>query len=122
MCLLHEDDMNAQMAALSMAALTCLAVSETAGATPPSAAPDRQTVDVSLPAGRTTFPPAPGSELANAHCVICHSPGMVLRQPPLSFEEWKAEVNKMRVVYAAPLPADKIEEIARYLSAINGKP
>jgi hypothetical protein len=47
---------------------------------------------------------------------------MVLRQPPLSFEEWQTEVNKMRVVYAAPLPADKIEEIARYLSAINGKP
>lgn len=45
-----------------------------------------------------------------------------MRQPPLSFGEWKAEVDKMRVVYAAPLPADKIEEIARYLSAINGKP
>ena len=114
--------MNAKMVALSMAALTCLAASETAGATPPLPAPDRQTVEVSLPAGRTTFPPGQGSELANAHCVICHSPGMVLRQPPLSFEEWKAEVNKMRVVYAAPLPADKIEEIARYLSAINGKP
>lgn len=114
--------MNARTAALSMAALTCLAVSDTTGAAPPATALDRQTVDVSLPTGRTMFPPAPGSELANAHCVICHSPGMVLRQPPLSFEEWQTEVNKMRVVYGAPIPADKIEEIARYLSAINGKP
>ncbi len=58
----------------------------------------------------------------NAHFIICHSLGVVLRQPPLSFEAWRTEGNKMRMVYAAPFPSDKIEKIAPYLSAINGKP
>jgi hypothetical protein len=47
---------------------------------------------------------------------------MVTRQPALSFDEWKAEVNKMRTVYGVPLSADEVEPIARYLTAINGKP
>jgi len=58
----------------------------------------QDTVQVSLPAGNT-FPQGPGSDLANAHCLICHSAGMVTRQPPLTFEDWKAEVVKMRAVY-----------------------
>lgn len=77
---------------------------------------------VALPPGATVFPAGPGSDLANQHCVICHSTGMVLRQPPLSFDEWKAEVAKMRAVYGAPLPQENIEAIARYLTAVNGKP
>jgi hypothetical protein len=47
---------------------------------------------------------------------------MVTRQPPLTFDEWKAEVTKMRAVYGAPLPPENIEEIARYLATINGRP
>jgi len=58
----------------------------------------------------------------NAHFIICHSLGVVLRQPPLSFEAWQTEGNKMRMVYAAPFPSDKIEKMAPYLSAIDGKP
>ncbi|MEX3978268.1 cytochrome c [Paraburkholderia sp. EG287A] len=81
----------------------------------------RDTVEVTLPTGNP-FPPGPGSDLANAHCLICHSAGMVTRQPPLTFDEWKAEVTKMRAVYGAPLPPENIEEIARYLATINGRP
>jgi hypothetical protein len=113
--------MKTDAAAIFLAVITCVASMDAEAAKPLSNA-STQTVDVSVPVGRTSFPPGPGSELADAHCVICHSPGMVLRQPPLSFDEWKAEVNKMRSVYAAPIPADKIEEVARYLSTINGKP
>jgi hypothetical protein len=47
---------------------------------------------------------------------------MVLRQPPLSFNEWKAEVAKMRAAYGAPLSVEDIEPIAKYLTSINGKP
>jgi hypothetical protein len=47
---------------------------------------------------------------------------MVTRQPPLSFDAWKTEVEKMRAAYGAPLPADQIETVARYLATINGKP
>ncbi|NLP65432.1 c-type cytochrome [Paraburkholderia sacchari] len=78
------------------------------------------TVEVSLPTGNP-FPQGPGSDLANAHCLICHSAGMVMRQPPLTFDDWKAEVTKMRAVYGAPLPPESIEDIARYLVTINGK-
>ncbi|CAG9239764.1 hypothetical protein BCAR13_90095 [Paraburkholderia caribensis] len=40
----------------------------------------------------------------------------------MSFEAWQTEGNKMRMVYAAPFPSDKIEKMAPYLSAIDGKP
>jgi len=100
-----------------------------AGASLPAAAgPDKlgsavsRPQSVHMPEGALNFPRGEGSDLANAQCVICHSVGMVTRQPPLSFDEWKAEVTKMRAVYGAPLSADQIEPIARYLTAINGKP
>jgi mono/diheme cytochrome c family protein len=108
----------------SISALIFCAGSFTAAAAPKiSNAPAvPHSVQVTLPSGTTAFPAGPGADLANQHCVICHSTGMVLRQPPLSFEEWKAEVAKMRAVYGAPLPGEDIEAIARYLTSINGKP
>ena len=106
--------------ALAVSALGA-AMSALAAPARPSADAVMRTVEVTLPAGATTFPPGPGSDLANAHCAICHSVGMVLRQPPLSFDEWKAEVTKMRVAYGAPLPAEDVEKVAHYLTAVNGK-
>jgi hypothetical protein len=79
------------------------------------------TVNVSLPPGSGTFPPGPGVEIANAHCVICHSTGMVLRQPPLTFNEWKAVIMKMRNAFGAPIPADQVDALARYLNTVNGR-
>jgi mono/diheme cytochrome c family protein len=105
--------------AILLSGIDALGVAEAAQ---PSASALMQTEEVSLPNGQTAFPRGVGSDLANAHCVICHSAGMVLRQPPLSFEEWKAEVTKMRAVYGAPLAPDSIEDIARYLTAVNGRP
>ncbi|WP_156966245.1 c-type cytochrome [Paraburkholderia bannensis] len=90
-----------------------------AAAQPPRTV-SRDNVEVSFPAGKA-FPSGPGSDLANAHCLICHSAGMVTRQPPLTFDDWKAEVSKMRAVYGAPFPAESIDDIAHYLVTINGK-
>jgi mono/diheme cytochrome c family protein len=78
-------------------------------------------VSVDLPASQVTFPPGNGSVIANAHCLICHSAGMVLRQPPLTRDEWTAEINKMRNAFGAPLPADQVEALAEYLRSINGQ-
>jgi mono/diheme cytochrome c family protein len=78
-------------------------------------------VSVELPASQTTFPPGNGSVIANAQCLICHSAGMVLRQPPLTQDEWVGEINKMRNAYGAPLPADQVEPLAKYLQSINGR-
>jgi hypothetical protein len=46
---------------------------------------------------------------------------MVLRQPPLTQDEWTVEINKMRNAFGAPLPADQVEALAKYLRSINGQ-
>jgi mono/diheme cytochrome c family protein len=78
-------------------------------------------VSVDLPASQVTFAPGNGSVIANAYCLICHSADMVLRQPPLTQDEWIAEINKMRSAFGAPLPADQVEALAKYLRSINGQ-
>ena len=78
-------------------------------------------VSVDLPVSQASFPPGNGSVIANAYCLICHSAGMVLRQPPLTQDEWTAEINKMRNAFGAPLPADQVEALAKYLRSINGE-
>jgi mono/diheme cytochrome c family protein len=79
-------------------------------------------VSVDLPVSQVVFPPGNGSVIANAYCLICHSAGMVLRQPPLTQEEWSVEINKMRNAFGAPVPADQVEALAKYLRSINGHP
>jgi mono/diheme cytochrome c family protein len=76
-------------------------------------------VKVELPVSNASFPPGPGADIANAQCLICHSAGMVLRQPPLTQKEWLGEINKMRTAFGAPLPADQVEPLAKYLQSIN---
>jgi mono/diheme cytochrome c family protein len=78
-------------------------------------------VSVDLPSSQISFPAGNGSVIANAYCLICHSAGMVLRQPPLTQDEWTVEINKMRNSFGAPLPADQVQALARYLSSINGR-
>jgi mono/diheme cytochrome c family protein len=78
-------------------------------------------VSVELPASQISFPPGNGSVVANAYCLICHSAGMVLRQPPLTQDEWTAEINKMRNSFGAPIPADQVQALAQYLHSINGR-
>jgi cytochrome c5 len=77
-------------------------------------------VSVDLPASQMTFPPGDGANIANAQCLICHSAGMVLRQPALTQDQWAGEINKMRNAFGAPLPADQVQPLSRYLYGING--
>jgi hypothetical protein len=46
---------------------------------------------------------------------------MVLRQPPLTQDEWTSEIEKMRNAFGAPLPADQVEPLAKYLHNIVGR-
>jgi mono/diheme cytochrome c family protein len=78
-------------------------------------------VEVDLPASQAVFPPGNGADIANGQCLMCHSAGMVLRQPPLSQDAWTGEIEKMRSAYGAPIPADQVEALARYLSALDLK-
>lgn len=76
---------------------------------------------IELPASDEPFPPGVGGEIANSQCQICHSAGMILTQPPLKKDEWRAEIVKMRTAYGAPIPEDQIDGLSAYLTAINGR-
>ena len=78
-------------------------------------------VSVELPASDENFPPGAGADIATSQCLICHSAGMVLRQPPLTKEEWRAEIMKMRTAYGAPIPDDQVDRLSEYLKGINGR-
>jgi mono/diheme cytochrome c family protein len=80
-----------------------------------------ETVKIELPPEHATLKPGPGAELATGQCLICHSAEYITTQPPgkpLAF--WKAEVEKMRKVYGAPIPDDQINTIAEYLAHSYG--
>lgn len=75
-------------------------------------------VSVQLPATDVTFPPGPGSDIAGK-CLICHSAGMVLKQPALTQAEWKGEINKMRTAYGAPVEDSEVEALSAYLTQVS---
>jgi mono/diheme cytochrome c family protein len=75
-------------------------------------------VRVELPMSLTPFPAGEGAVIANSQCLICHSAGMVLRQPARTQEQWKETINKMRSAYGAPLPAEQVDALAAYLSRL----
>jgi cytochrome c len=70
---------------------------------------------IELPPETGSFKPTPGSELANAQCLTCHSVEYVVIQPPMAKAFWAAEVKKMREKYAASIPDDQIEPLVNYL-------
>lgn len=89
--------------------------------TPPDNPPIRwKKVSVNLPVSEAAFPPGDGAQLANANCLMCHSEGMVMRQPPLTEAQWLEEVRKMRELFRAPIPAEADVPLSRYLARING--
>lgn len=78
-------------------------------------------VSITLPTETAQFKPGPGVEKAQANCMSCHSADYVYMQPPLSADQWRAEVLKMRNAFGAPLPDADIEVIVQYLVSQNGK-
>lgn len=78
-------------------------------------------VKVEFPESDGPFPPGIGADIASSQCLICHSAGMILTQPPLKKDEWRAEITKMRTVYGAPIPEDQVDGLADYLKNINGR-
>src|SRR5258708_27918133 len=63
-------------------------------------------INLNFPTSVVAFPAGKGSDLANANCLICHSAGMALRQPPLAPDEWRSEIKKMQSFFGGPIPAD----------------
>ena len=80
-------------------------------------------LDIELPQETATYQPSdlPGYQLAQAHCMICHSAQYVRMQPhnlPRSY--WEATVKKMKAPFGAPLPDDAIAPIVDYLTKTYG--
>jgi hypothetical protein len=78
-------------------------------------------VAIDLPPDRVEFHPAPGVDTVRSNCITCHSAQYVYTQPPLTRDQWQAEVTKMRNAYGAPIPAEADKEIVDYLYGQNGK-
>ncbi len=72
-------------------------------------------VKFTLPPETNKFKPGPGSEIAAAHCVICHSADYISTQPSMPRAFWKAGVQKMQKVYGAPIPDAQVEQLVDYL-------
>lgn len=79
-------------------------------------------VSIELPAETTTLKAGPGVELAQANCLICHSPDYIATQPPMPRKFWEANVKKMVDKYAAPIPPEQLTALADYLTATYGVP
>jgi cytochrome c5 len=78
-------------------------------------------VAVTLPQDNALFPPRAGSEAMDRNCAACHSTSMILLQPALTTDQWKASIKKMREVYKAPIdPADE-PAILAYLEATSAE-
>jgi mono/diheme cytochrome c family protein len=77
-----------------------------------------KSVSVDLPTGDRTFEGA-GADAANNNCLACHSAGMVLNQPALSKTQWRAEVEKMRTAYKAPIDSNDVDSIVDYLAGLG---
>src|SRR5215831_5887329 len=76
--------------------------------------------EIRLPLETEAFKEDPGAEIANAHCLICHSVEYVSIQPPLSRSFWKSSVQKMQQKYGATIPEDQIERLVDYLTKNYG--
>lgn len=63
----------------------------------------------------------PGYQLAQQHCLICHSAQYPAMQPPgLPHSFWEAEVKKMKTTYGAQFPDQDIAAMADYLTKTYG--
>jgi sulfite dehydrogenase (cytochrome) subunit B len=108
---MKEPPMHATRISLSLAAVACLL-----GAAIPAAG-----LEIEVPQDATRLRAAAGVDAASERCSTCHSADYVAIQPPgrpLAF--WKAEVEKMKKVYGAPIPDAEIEPIAQYLTRAYG--
>ena len=80
---------------IRIALWAALLVGSAAGAGTAEPVPQWSPVSVQLPSSTTGFPAGAGADIANAQCLMCHSTGMVLRQPPQTEPQWTAIVRQI---------------------------
>ncbi len=77
---------------------------------------------ISLPFDKDTFAGGESAKLANSRCLLCHSKDMIDKQPVLSLDAWKKEIDKMRTGYGCPLRADQTDALAEFISQATKTP
>lgn len=77
-------------------------------------------VSIQLPVETAAYRPGPGVELAQGHCVTCHSADYISSQPPMPRKFWEASVKKMKEKFGAPIPDNIAVLLADYLTATYG--
>jgi len=76
---------------------------------------------IALPPDNTHFKQAPGSDIATARCMSCHSADYVQYQPPTTTRAaWEGEIKKMKNTFGATIPDDEIGPLADYLAKNYG--
>jgi mono/diheme cytochrome c family protein len=88
---------------------------------PSLAAGDPGTATVALPAETSQLKPGPGVDVARQNCLTCHSVDYIYMQPPLTEDQWRAEVVKMKKAMGAPIADGDVDVIVKYLMSQNGK-
>jgi hypothetical protein len=110
-----------------MLALAALCVGGTALAARHAATPAPKSVSgggitlrsdtLTLPEEKAAFPEGAAGELVTNNCTACHSAEMILNQPRLGADKWKAEIDKMRGTYHAQIAP---EDDAALVVALTG--
>ena len=75
---------------------------------------------IELPAETGVFKSAPGVEIANGQCLICHSVEYVETQPRMPRPFWAASLKKMREKYGSAIPEEQVEPLLDYLAKHYG--
>ncbi len=78
-------------------------------------------VKIELPAETAQLQPGPGQQTALGSCMTCHSVDYIYTQPPLTKDQWRGEVLKMKNVFGAPFPESDVDTIVAYLMSQNGR-
>ena len=84
-------------------------------------APEEKTISLPLDTPHAKLKTAPGSDLAQTQCQLCHSTDYIVTQPPGDAKQWEAVVTKMQKVFGAPLSPADAKAIVEYLSTAYGK-
>jgi len=74
-----------------------------------------------LPDEKPAFKSAPGAELVQANCLMCHSHEYITTQPAFTREQWKASVTKMQQKYGAPIAPEAVDTLLGYLVRNYGR-
>jgi len=86
-----------------------------------AAAPEEKTISLPPDSAHGKLKVAPGSDLAQTQCQLCHSTDYIVTQPPGDAKQWEAVVTKMQKVFGAPLGEADAKAIVEYLSTAYGK-